>query len=208
MIMARMKSGWFNQKLRHSNAKRFGRAGGKYAGTRFDTMRREEALIGGLADNKPDNAFNKKSLLQGMRVEREHTNKPSVAKEIAKDHLSEDAEYYKKLKTIETPKDEKYNGWTNWDTWAINLYATNDSTTYQQIHRPWVLNFATKMKRGTYNRDEALKAIKKYYIPKALKEAKKYDEKIDKSKIDASDILQSVEEEAKYEYEAQLKKTK
>ena len=61
----------------------------------------EELLEGGAADNKPDSAFDEKKLQEGVTHEREHTEKDQVAKEIAKDHLHEDADYYKKVKEIE-----------------------------------------------------------------------------------------------------------
>lgn len=61
----------------------------------------EELITDGLADGKPDSDFNKDQLAAGIKVEMEHTNDPNVAKEIAKDHLTEDPEYYVKLATIE-----------------------------------------------------------------------------------------------------------
>lgn len=48
--------------------------------------------------NVKDSKFNKKALKEGALVEKEHTNNQAVAKAIAKAHLSEDNEYYRKLK--------------------------------------------------------------------------------------------------------------
>ena len=56
-----------------------------------------EKLIGGMGDNKPDSAFVKKELLKGIGHEGEHTRNKRIAKEIAKDHLSERADYYTAL---------------------------------------------------------------------------------------------------------------
>jgi hypothetical protein len=28
---------------------------------------------------------------------------------------------------------EKYNGWTNWDTWAVNLWLMNDEHNYNKL---------------------------------------------------------------------------
>lgn len=61
----------------------------------------KDALPGGKADGKPDSAFIPTLLEQGKKVESEHTDKPAIAKEIAKDHLSEDPNYYDKLKKME-----------------------------------------------------------------------------------------------------------
>lgn len=61
-----------------------------------------EILPGGLADKVPDNKFNPANLAQGMKVEKEHTSSPILAKEIAKDHLKEDPNYYNKLKMMES----------------------------------------------------------------------------------------------------------
>ena len=60
-----------------------------------------EKLKGGKGDNRPDSDFIQKDLEDGIKVEMEHTKDHQVAKEIAKDHLSEDPNYYKKLKKIE-----------------------------------------------------------------------------------------------------------
>jgi hypothetical protein len=60
-----------------------------------------DRLKGGLADKKTPADFDKESLLEGMRIELEHTDDPLIALEIAMDHLTEDSEYYRKLKKVE-----------------------------------------------------------------------------------------------------------
>ena len=71
----------------------------------------QEKLVGGIADNVPDEKFVPEELVEGTVVEMEHTKDPEVAKEIAKDHIVEnskplnekyDSDYYKKLKQMET----------------------------------------------------------------------------------------------------------
>jgi hypothetical protein len=56
---------------------------------------------GGLADNKPDEKYDKKQIHMGTNVEMEHTNDRKKAKEIAKDHLEEHGKYYTALKKME-----------------------------------------------------------------------------------------------------------
>ena len=56
----------------------------------------EDVLAGGRGDNKPDSDFSKDELSKGVEHEHEHTRDDQVAKEIAKDHLSEDPRYYEK----------------------------------------------------------------------------------------------------------------
>ena len=56
-----------------------------------------EKLKGGEGDNKPDNLFDKQELKKGVKHEHEHTRNNAVAKEIAKDHLSEQGNYYTAL---------------------------------------------------------------------------------------------------------------
>lgn len=61
----------------------------------------EDLLPGGMGDDLPDSYFDSEQLKIGTKHEMEHTKNPDVAKEIAKDHLSEDPNYYKKLKKVE-----------------------------------------------------------------------------------------------------------
>lgn len=60
-----------------------------------------EKLKGGIGDKRPDSDFDEEQLQNGIKIEMEHTKNHKIAKEIAKDHLSEDPNYYKKLKKIE-----------------------------------------------------------------------------------------------------------
>lgn len=48
--------------------------------------------------NLPDKLFSKSQLVVGTRVEHEHTYSHNIAKQIAKAHLVEDPNYYKKLR--------------------------------------------------------------------------------------------------------------
>jgi len=79
----------------------------------------EEKLVGGIADKKTFKDLTKKysehskdfiqlekalksQLNKGIKVEMEHTDDKSKAKEIALDHLFEDPKYYDKLKKVES----------------------------------------------------------------------------------------------------------
>ena len=60
-----------------------------------------DMLRGGKADKVPPSAFPPKKVEQGAKVESEHTSNKTLAKEIARDHLAEDTNYYEKLKKME-----------------------------------------------------------------------------------------------------------
>ena len=60
-----------------------------------------DKIPGGLADKKKTSDFDSKKLKAGIKIEMEHTSDRSIAQEIAMDHLTEDSEYYKKLKEVE-----------------------------------------------------------------------------------------------------------
>jgi hypothetical protein len=62
---------------------------------------KKDLLPGGKADNIPDREISQKALAEGVQHEHEHTDNDQVAKEIAKDHLSEDPRYYEKVRKIE-----------------------------------------------------------------------------------------------------------
>ena len=64
-------------------------------------MSKADKIPGGLADNKKSSDFNSEQLKAGIKVEMEHTKDENIAREIAMDHLTEDSEYYKKLKEVE-----------------------------------------------------------------------------------------------------------
>jgi ADP-ribose pyrophosphatase YjhB (NUDIX family) len=61
----------------------------------------KDLLPGGKADNVPDQEFSPKELAIGAADEHEHTDNDQVAREIAKDHLQEDPQYYEKEKLIQ-----------------------------------------------------------------------------------------------------------
>ena len=77
-----------------------------------------DKIKGGLADNKSLQDIADKhsvslsviesALVDGVKVESEHTSEVAVATEIAKDHLFEDVEYYSKLSAME--KQNKKSG--------------------------------------------------------------------------------------------------
>jgi hypothetical protein len=64
-----------------------------------------EHLKGGMGDGKQDVEFDPEELAMGVAIEREHTNSALIAKEIAKDHLSEIPDYYSRLKNMEKQAD-------------------------------------------------------------------------------------------------------
>lgn len=51
--------------------------------------------------NVPDSEFDSSELEKGIKVEMEHTDNPEIAKNIAKDHLSEIKDYYTRLLAME-----------------------------------------------------------------------------------------------------------
>jgi hypothetical protein len=70
----------------------------------------KEKLIGGLADNKPDDIYDSEELSMGISDEaEEHTKDKNAAKEIAKDHLAKNPHYYSDMqKSLKEKKAFKY----------------------------------------------------------------------------------------------------
>lgn len=58
-------------------------------------------MVGGKADNIPLRKLDNQQLAAGTKVEEEHTKDPSIAKEIASDHLAEIPDYYSRLNNME-----------------------------------------------------------------------------------------------------------
>lgn len=69
-----------------------------------------DKLEGGKADDKPASDFDSKQVAKGEKVEKEHTNDPALATEIAKDHLEEIPDYYDRLKKMEDAAPKKEAG--------------------------------------------------------------------------------------------------
>ena len=63
--------------------------------------RSKEEIPGGLSEGMDSSEFDSAQLAKGIRVEMEHTNSRTIAKEIAMDHLVENSKYYDKLEKIE-----------------------------------------------------------------------------------------------------------
>ena len=57
----------------------------------------EEKISGGKGDGRPDSDYDEEELKRGIAHEMEHSNDSAIAKEIAKDHLSENPRYYSEL---------------------------------------------------------------------------------------------------------------
>lgn len=66
-----------------------------------------DKLKGGYGDNRPDSDFDPIQLKKGIKVEMEHTNDKKLAKEIAKDHLTEHKDYYIELEKMENKLEKK-----------------------------------------------------------------------------------------------------
>jgi len=64
-------------------------------------VKKETDLPVGKHNHVPDEKFDTKQLKMGIKVEKEHTDCPKMAKAIAKDHLAECADYYTRLAKME-----------------------------------------------------------------------------------------------------------
>jgi len=107
-------------------------------------IKEKDKIPGGLADGKSSRDFDSKRLAQGIRVEMEHTNNKSVAREIAMDHLTEDENYYDKLKDIHKwdRVDEEADGKKEFD------YGK------EELDKKW-----SKLKKAVVDSDEAIMEI-------------------------------------------------
>jgi hypothetical protein len=61
-------------------------------------------------EHVPDSNFDSKQLAMGTKVEKEHTDDPEKAKEVAKDHLVELPDYYTRLKKMESEGEKAKEG--------------------------------------------------------------------------------------------------
>lgn len=68
--------------------------------------RAEEMVRGGVADGKPASKYPADQIKKGIEIEFEHTNDRDLAREIAKDHLEENKQYYTHLEKMEKEMDK------------------------------------------------------------------------------------------------------
>lgn len=101
MAKAKMSgSGWHKESLRHRQAKLLGHTKNlRYSGIATKPINKNASQI--FYYQSPDTNFNSKDLAIGTGIEMEHTTDPEIAKGIAKAHLKEDKNYYKKLIKME-----------------------------------------------------------------------------------------------------------
>lgn len=66
----------------------------------WNSEEHSDRIPGGLADQMAPSQFVDSDLIDGIKIEMEHTNDLYIAREIAMDHLAEDPNYYKKLKSF------------------------------------------------------------------------------------------------------------
>jgi hypothetical protein len=91
--------GWYNESRRHSLARQGVKTGRK----------QKEYIPGGLSQGLPDSMFDKRQIQKGIKVELEHTKDRNIAKEIAKDHLTESPKYYDFLEDMEKKMSVSYS---------------------------------------------------------------------------------------------------
>lgn len=79
-------------------------------GTTVEDLEIDDQIPGGLADDVPEDEFDLGQLDKGTEVEMEHTDDSDIAREITKDHLVEDSNYYDRLEEMEegfeSPEDD------------------------------------------------------------------------------------------------------
>lgn len=100
----------------------------------------KEKIPGGRADGISDDNFDPEQLASGEKEEMEHTHDRVAAREIAKDHLINDPNYYKKYKKVfeamdpvtsrkyelAKAKNLTYKGWGEWSDISGKSYHWDD----------------------------------------------------------------------------------
>lgn len=102
----------------------------------------KEKIPGGRADGISDDNFDPKELEFGEKEEMEHTHSRVAAREIAKDHLIADPDYYKKYRKVfeamdpvtsrkyelAKAKNLTYKGWGTWADISGKSYSWSDKS--------------------------------------------------------------------------------
>lgn len=108
------------------------------------------------------------------------------------------------------PADEnqRYNGWSNHDTWETKLILDNTQSTERWQH-DWGKNWLRNIKAGRFDPEKAEYVVDKYLVPTARGKNKRFagpdltpDPEIDPKKVNKAEIVHSIiaeeAEEEKY----------
>ena len=90
--------------------------------------------------------------------------------------------------------EQGYNGWTNWDTWNVDLILSNEEELDNRM-TAWGKNFLRKHAKGTFDIDQAAKAVRLYLLPLAIRQDKAYSggkSEIDRKAVNCHEIAQSI----------------
>jgi len=150
--------------------------------------KRHDRMEGGMGDKKVASDFNPQQIKYGVEIEMEHTDDPDTAREIAIDHLTEDPEYYTKLRKMEAGKCDEadmfkpqhtkgeeaaYNramdAKHDEESTAIDLYKKYRS---QGMSREESIHQAVKSLKRRINHEELRNIILKHGIQEAVKNSK------------------------------------
>jgi hypothetical protein len=82
---------------------------------------------------------------------------------------------------------EKYNGWTNYDTWATYLILSNDERTYRWLGE-WAKNWHRKVKGSRFDPEEAEYAVWRYIVPSAQGKAAPVRPEVGEDRINRANV--------------------
>lgn len=82
----------------------------RVSGSRITIEAHQDMISGGKADRSKLSDFDPEQLAMGIKIEREHTKDPALAREIATDHLRENPRYYSALKKMEKQFEDVIGG--------------------------------------------------------------------------------------------------
>ena len=108
-----------------------------------------ETLPGGLGDGKEDEAFDPAELAKGIKVEMEHTQDANQAKEIAKDHLTEDPAYYQKLEKMEKEEGLQTQVFSRFCARPARLSKSGSETSFEHRGQTCEIKWTTINEKGT-----------------------------------------------------------
>lgn len=85
----------------------------------------------------------------------------------------------------------------------IALWAANDGSLYRQMISPTIDNYARKMKRGVFSKEDAIQGIANHIIPEALRRYNKENMSHvqmnwRERQLAAMEMFPSIEEQARY----------